>query len=338
MEDAAPSHPHRSDADGPAVDPNVAALVASASRWMGKALAGWFDDDTETVGLLAPIAVEHLGKAVLWSRNPALLVPLSNNAEPSLQILASRPNIANPRLRTIGLGVLLDRLERTMGTSPLTDDEKKRLTDTRNGSVHVGAKVQSAHVLRDALRLCSVLLEDLGTDLGTFFGDQHDTAVGILDAQRTEVESRVLAKKACARKRIADLEALLGERAFAEAAALLEAEAKDALDSGILEAVIDHPCPICERTGRLGGFLDVEGDVDWDIERVGDAYESYPIGFWRLHFTPMAFGCNVCKLSIDRQDELTAAKLPAEAYEIESEDLDDDFDIDDYARSSEEPD
>lgn len=340
MEDAAPSkpRPHASDADGPAVDPNVAALVASASRWMGKALAGWVDDDPETVGLLAPIAVEHLGKTVLWSRNPALLVPLSNNAEPSLQILASRPTIANPRLRTIGLGVLLDRLERTMGTFPLAADEKKRLTDTRNGSVHVGAKGQSAHVLRDALRLCSVLLEDIEIDLGNFFGDQHSTAVGILDAQRTELENRVLAKEARALKRIADLEEQLGETAFVEAAALLEAEARDALDSLILEAAIDHSCPICERTGRLGGFLDVEGDVDWDVEKISDTYEPYPTGFWRLHFTPMAFGCNVCKFSIDRHDELAAAKLPAEAYEIAPGDLDEDFNIDDYVRSSEEPD
>lgn len=340
MEDAASSesHPPGGHADGTAVDPNVTALVASASRWMGKALAGWVDDDPETVGLLAPIAVEHLGKAVLWARNPALLVPLSNSAEPSLQILASRPTIANPRLRTIGLGVLLDRLERALGAFPLATDEKKRLTDTRNGSVHVGAKGQSAHVLRDALRLCSVLLEDLGIDLGTFFGDQHGTAVGILDAQRTEVEGRVLAKEARARKRIADLEEQLGETAFAEAAALLEAEARDALDSAILEAAIDHSCPICERTGRLGGFLDVEGDVDWDVEKIGDAYESYPIGFWRLHFTPMAFGCNVCKFSIDRHDELVAAKLPSEAYEISADDLDDDFDLDEYARSSDEPD
>ncbi|WP_169252865.1 hypothetical protein [Brevibacterium sp. 'Marine'] len=336
MEDSAPmnSRPWV----GIAEDENVAALVSSASRWMGKALAGWVDDDPETVGLLAPISVEHLGKAVLWSRNPALLVPLSNSAEQSLLILTSRPNIANPKLRTIGLGVLLDRLERTLGSSPLAISEKKRLIDTRNGSVHVGAKSNSSHVLRDALRLCSVLLADIGTDPGSFFGDQHSTVVGILDAQRTEVEERVLAKEARARNRIADLEAQLGSAAFAEAEALLEAEARDAFDSIMLEASIDHPCPICTRNGRLGGFLDVESDVDWDVEKIGESYESCPGGFRRLLFTPITFGCNVCKLSIDRYDELTSAKLPAEAYEIGTADLDDDFDLELHAQSFDETD
>lgn len=331
MEDSAPmnSRPWGSVA----VDENVGALVASASRWMGKALAGWVDDDPETVGLLAPISVEHLGKAVLWSRNPALLVPLSNSAEQSLLILTSRPNIANPKLRTIGLGILLDRLERILGSSPLATDEKKRLIDTRNGSVHVGTKGHSSHVLRDALRLCSVLLEDIGTDPGTFFGDQHSTVVGILDAQRTAVEERVLAKRTRARNRIADLEAQLGSAAFAEAEALLEAEARDAFDFMMLDASIDHPCPICTRSGRLGGFLDVESDVDWDVEKIGETYESYPVGFWRLIFTPISFGCNVCKLNIERYDELAAAKLPAEAYEIGAADLDGDFELDEYARS-----
>ncbi len=328
----------RLDKDGPAADPSRAALVASASRWMGRALAGWIDDDAETVGLLAPIAVEHLGKAVLWSRNPALLVPLVSNAEQSLLILAAGPTIANPKLRTIGLGVLLDRLERSIGTFPLSTHEKKRLTDTRNGSVHVGAKGQSAHVLRDALRLCSVLLEDIGTDPRDFFGDQYSTVTGILDARRTELESRVFAKEARALRRVTDLETQLGRTAFAEVAALLEAEAKDAFDSVILEAAIDHPCPICKRTGRLGGFLDAEGDVEWDVEKVGDTYEPYAVGFWRLHFTPMVFGCNVCKFSVDRHDELATAKLPAEAYEIVPDDLDDDFDLDEYIRLSNEPD
>lgn len=336
MEDSAPLNSRRWGSV--AVDENVAALVASASRWMRKALVGWVDDDPETVGLLAPISVEHLGKAVLWSRNPALLVPLSNSAEQSLQILTSRPTIANPKLRTIGLGVLLDRLERALGFFPLATDEKKRLIETRNGSVHVGAKSHSSHILRDALRLCSVLLEDIGTDPGSFFGDQHSTVVGILDAQRTAVEERVLTKEARARKRIADLEAQLGPTAFAEATALLEAEVRDAFDSIVLDASIDHPCPICMRTGRLGGFLDVESEVDWEVEKIGEIYEPYPVGYWRLHFTPMSFGCNVCKLNIDRQDELTAARLPAEAYEISTADLDDEFELDEYARFYDQPD
>lgn len=302
---------------------------------MGRARTGWADDDPETVGLLAPIAVEHLGKASLWARNPALLVPLANHAESSLVILASSPIIANPKLRTIGLGVLLDRLERCMDAFPLSSQDKKFLADSRNGAVHVAAKTQSTQVIRDALRMCAALLEDLGLEPKSFFGDQHENVVGILDEQQSEVAARVLAKRARARRRLADLEEKLGRAVFAEMTALLEADARDAFDSWITDVNIDHPCPVCESQGRLGGFLDVEGDVDWDVEKVGDSYEPYPVGFWKLQFTPMGFGCYVCKLELDRHDELAAADLPAREYELDRNDLDDDFDIDDYARSSE---
>lgn len=316
-------------------DPEVDALVASASRWMGRALTGWADDDPETVGLLAPIAVEHLGKAALWARNPALLVPLANNAESSLHILAGSPSITHPKLRTIGLAVLLDRLERCMDAFPLSNQEKKFLADTRNGAVHVAAKAQSTQIICEALRMCAALVEDLGLEPHSFFGDQHDNVLGILDEQQSEIAARVLVKKARAQKRMAELEDKLDGAVFAELTARLEATAREAFDSWITEADIDHPCPVCGSQGRLGGFLDVVGDVDWDVEKVGDTYESYPVGFWELHFTPMGFGCNVCRLELDRHDELASAGLPSRVYALDRNALDDDFDIDDYAHTSE---
>lgn len=332
-EGSPPPHP-TTNAAGVAGDPSLGALIASAARWIQRAVSGWVDDDQETVELLAPIAVEHLGKATLWSRNPVLLVPLTSNSEGSLHILANKPSITNPKLRTIGLGVLLERLERSLSSFPLSPEEKRLLTDTRNGSVHVGAKANHGLVLRHSLRLCSALLEEMGTDPRAFFGDHYDNAMSILDAQRTEVQNRVLAKKGRALRRMNDLEEQLGPTAFAEASALLEAEARDALDSFLLDVTLDHPCPVCERTGRLGGFLDVEDQVDWDVEKVGDKYESFPIGYWTLHFMPISFDCNVCRFSVERHDELSSANLPAETYEITPAMLDEDFDLDDYARRS----
>lgn len=322
------------DAGGLAGEPSLGALVASAARWIQRAVSGWVDDDQETVELLAPIAVEHLGKATLWSRNPVLLVPLTSNSEASLHILATKPSIANSKLRTIGLGVLLERLERSVSSFPLSTEEKRLLTDTRNGSVHVGVKANHGLVLRHSLRLCSALLEEMGTDPRTFFGDHYDNVRSILDAQRTEVENRVLARRSRALRRMSDLEEQLGSTAFTEASALLEAEARDALDSSMTDVSLDHPCPVCERTGRLGGFLDVEDQVDWDVEKVGDKYESFPIGYWTLYFAPISFDCNVCRFSVERHDELCSANLPAETYEITPASLDDDFDLDDYARGS----
>jgi hypothetical protein len=50
---------------------------------MQDALSAWTEDDYAKVATLAPLAVEQLGKAVLWNADPALLVPLSQDAEPS---------------------------------------------------------------------------------------------------------------------------------------------------------------------------------------------------------------------------------------------------------------
>ncbi|MBL1080355.1 hypothetical protein JK358_38775 [Nocardia sp. 2] len=82
---------------------DVAHLVESASGWMGEALDAWSDDDYAKVSLLAPLAVEHLGKAVLWQVNPVLVVPLSPDAEASLVKLATTPGLTDPKLRTVGL-------------------------------------------------------------------------------------------------------------------------------------------------------------------------------------------------------------------------------------------
>ena len=46
---------------------------------MQEAFAAWAEDDFPG-RTLAPLAVEHLGKAVLSNANPALLVPFSQDA------------------------------------------------------------------------------------------------------------------------------------------------------------------------------------------------------------------------------------------------------------------
>lgn len=61
-------------AEQPVAQPDTRAaseamLIASAKRWVGEALDARTEDDHAKVGLLAPMAVEHLGKATLWRDN-----------------------------------------------------------------------------------------------------------------------------------------------------------------------------------------------------------------------------------------------------------------------------
>lgn len=145
-------------------------LVASARVWMSEALTAWAEDETTKVAVLAPLGVEHLGKAVLWSRNPVLLAPLATNAERSLLELATAPNLKSPKLRTIGLDRVLHRLESVLGALPIDRARRARMIDVRNGAMHVGSARESRHVLLDALAMCNVLLDVLGESKEHFFG------------------------------------------------------------------------------------------------------------------------------------------------------------------------
>jgi hypothetical protein len=66
-------------------------LLTGAKRWIREALDAWTEDDHAKVALMAPMAVELLGKATLWRENPVLLVPLNERHEDSLFLLATRP-------------------------------------------------------------------------------------------------------------------------------------------------------------------------------------------------------------------------------------------------------
>ena len=85
-------------------------FVASARKWIAEALEGWAEADYAEVITLAPIAVEHLGKAALWRRNPVLLAILDRANQESFLSLATEPALDNEGLRTIGLNDVLARV------------------------------------------------------------------------------------------------------------------------------------------------------------------------------------------------------------------------------------
>lgn len=163
------------------------ALLQPASRWIQDALTAWADQEFGKVSLTAPLAVELLGKAVLWNANPALLVPLQADAEASLFILVERPDLHAPKLRTIGLKIVLSRLETLLGGLPIDGKQRNRMVDTRNGAMHIGSAEQSRFVLVDALTLCVTLPDRLGRAADWFFGEHKANAYGLVQEKRTEV-------------------------------------------------------------------------------------------------------------------------------------------------------
>jgi hypothetical protein len=315
----------------PGSDPSVASLTNVAASWMADALNAWLDDDYRKVGVLAPLAVEHLGKAALWAANPVLLIPLMQEAEPSLLILAVKPDLANPKLRTVGLNQVLLRLEQLIGGLPIDAERRKRMVGVRNGAVHVGTPVQSRHVLSDALAVCGLLLQRLLIDPRGFYADHYDSVVTLLDQSRTEIGHRVATKRAKARARLRALETELGEDLFGELTGRREQEAVDNLDPadyghGLL--AVNHQCPECGSDGRLFGEVDVDPDVDFDVEPDGSGgWDSSPyVAGWFVTLLPHAFACNVCELSLTGPAELSEGTVPATRIDVEASDLGDDFD------------
>src|SRR5688500_11477025 len=92
-------------------------LAVSAASWLDDAMKCWAAGDYAKVGLLAPMAVEHLGKAVLWRNNPVRLVQLDEKDESSLFTLATNPHLG-AAIRTITLRQVLNRAEKVLGGPP----------------------------------------------------------------------------------------------------------------------------------------------------------------------------------------------------------------------------
>ena len=332
--------------DRPAIDgaplPDLSAevrLLRSAANWMDEALNAWAADDYGKVAVLAPLAVEHLGKAVLWRENPVLVVPLTPDAEASLFSLATQPDLASPKLRTVGLAILLRRLAQLLGGLPIDQKRCTRIVEIRNGAMHVGSPAQSRHVLVDCLAVCGVLLERIGEDPRAFYGDHQANVLALLDEKRTEVGHRVAAKFARARRQLNELEQRLDGELFQETTGRLEASAADALDPddfGIGLWGVDAICPECGSKGRLFGHVDVDSEIDYDTEPLGNGkYESYPVfAGWSVALSPRSFACNVCRLTLNGPEELAEGRLPASRHEIVSEDLGEDFDPEFFAESA----
>lgn len=304
----------------------TAQLTASSAKWMADAMVAWANDDYERVAVQAPLAVELLGKAVLWSKNPALLVPLAPNSEHSLINLAISPDLTDQRLRTVGLAILLDRLELVLGSLPVDKKRRGRLIAIRNGAVHVGNPDQSRHTLTDSLELCTLFLSVLGTEPENYFEDQRWNVKDLLTKGRSEIAQKVSAKRAQARNHLWALEQRLAPEIFEETTNSLEASARDAInpeDYGSGFGASDHPCPECGSVGLLLGRIDIDSTPDFDVEPLGNGhYSTYIAGMVaEASVAPDTFACNVCRLTLSGRDELSECNIDSSYHTVDVDSL-----------------
>lgn len=325
-----------SDLDTLGLEADAVELVLSAERWLDSAMDAWAADDFAKVGLMTPTAVEHLGKAYLWSRNPALLVQLASQHEGSLVELATSPSIASKTLKTIGLEHVITRIGKVVGGTPaLSKERRDRLVNVRNGITHVGAADLSRDVLLDSITMLNALLDLLSIERSAFYSTHSYDVVRLLEEKRTEVGHRVLANLAAARRRVDNLRESLGDGADQTLVGREARRTELRIPAHLSEPAdaIDHTCPACEYIAKIFGDLDLEEAIDYDVEPLGGGqYETVAMPFWEVWFTPEAFACNVCRLTLHDREELAEAGIDTERQSVEPEELSDDFDMDEFVR------
>jgi hypothetical protein len=93
-------------------------------------------------------------------------------------------------------------------------------------------------------------------------------------------------------------------------------------------------CPECGSKAKVFGDVKVSGEVDYDVEPLGGSqYEAIPVGYWQVRLGPEKFFCMVCNLQLHGSQELAEAGLPSQYFDVRSQDLGPDFDVDEHVRA-----
>jgi hypothetical protein len=261
------------------------------------------------VTLDAGTALEHLMKAALAERSPALLVDLRGEANfrSLLRLLDIPDGRQGGRLRTVGLRDALERVRFFVPASSASEVDLKTLIDMRDGTVHaaLGDEVEE-RLLVAFVQFADALLADLGRDRSTFWGWEFLPVVDALLADASDKIAHGVAIK------LASAHANFRRRFGHEPAGVLELVRQ--LSEPQVEEVWQLPaerpadCPACRSVGTATGYYDVEWAPDAEDGRAAD-----PTGV--VWFLPASFACAVCGLRL-RSAELPAAGMAAR-WELE---------------------
>ncbi len=182
-------------------------MYGSAVEFAHTALAAYGEGKARRTALDAGTAIEHLAKASLFQRSPALLVELRNGDLHSLTKLLGLQVLRPPKrvqVRTIGLREAVARAEQFVDHRARTED-LIALYDLRDGVAHAaaGAKVGLQRVVA-FVALADALLADLDRPREAFWQGHLETVEELLNRARTGIEHEVGVAKAAARKRFTD--------------------------------------------------------------------------------------------------------------------------------------
>jgi len=284
-------------------------LYDSAREFAHCALEAHYARNHRRVPLYAGTALEHLAKACLARRSPALLAELRNDSGfSSVMTLLEIPGVSAPgAVRTVGLTEALARAKRFV-RSKADDQDLKTLADMRNGTVHAGENAEVEERILAAFAVhADALLGDLGRGREDFWGGQ----LAVVDELLKEASDKVAQRVAV---RIAAAEAWLDERQAAEGDAAIEM--LRTLGRTVLLTNSQHfrTCPVCGSYGIATGEHAVDWEAsDWDQE-TGEVTRAEP----QVWFSAHSFQCRMCRLRLDTEAEIDKVFDPV--WEIDDAD------------------
>ena len=156
------------------------AFCDSAQEFAASALEAHHARRFRRLAVDAATCLEHLAKACLAARSPALLTELRGEGSyPSLLLAGIADGKTPGQLRTVGLRDALERVKVFVPSRAADKDDLRILVDMRDGTVHAGQNEELKERLAVAfVRQADAFLKDLGRDRAGFWGGQ----LGVVDA------------------------------------------------------------------------------------------------------------------------------------------------------------
>jgi hypothetical protein len=286
------------------------AFCASAREFALSALEAHHAGNHRRVPIDAGTALEHLAKACLARRSPALLAELrSGSGVTSLIRLLGIDGAKVPaRIRTIGLSEALTRAGLFVASKAVEGD-LQTLIELRNGTVHAAEGAETGErILTAFVQQADALLADLGRAREDFWGGQLGVVEALLRDAGDKLAQRVKVK-------LAGAEAMLERQSASYGEAAIRALRTVSRSEPLTDAQRFYACPVCDCFGIAAGEHTVQWvPAGWD-KKTGRAFELDG----EVWFSARAFRCRLCGLRLDSEAEISAAGLDPE-WKIEDAD------------------
>ena len=285
------------------------AFYGSAREFALSALDAHHAGNHRRVPLDAGTALEHLAKACLARRSPALLAEIKRDSSINslIGLLGLESTNVPVKIRTVGLSEALHRMER-FARSKASKNDLQILVDMRDGIVHAAEDAEvEERILTAFVQHTDSLLADLGRERSDFWNGHLTVVNALLKDASDKIAHRV-------NVRLAAAAAMLERRYATEGEAVIAALRTLSKSAPLGADQRFHPCSVCDSHGIATGGHSVEWVADdWDKE-TGEVTNAAG----EVWFSAQKFRCPVCNLRLDSGAEIDKVFDPV--WEIEGAD------------------